>query len=163
MATDVEGSVHGERMKGNTFPMHQHSHTHQRFFSCCFHCLGWCQLYLPCASLRKQICALVVSWLLSFVTRCHNSRSVPPILLFLLENVVLLDNRWLSSLWGAPAKQKKPAVMLTVVFLNNRKRSSKLTPIYSGCASLITFSPQTCCHLKVCHNALERDGFFSSR
>lgn len=24
MATDVEGSVHEERIKGNTFPMHQH-------------------------------------------------------------------------------------------------------------------------------------------
>lgn len=109
-------------------------------------------------SLRRQICALVVPWLLSFVTRCHNSRSVPLILLFLLENRGLLDNRWLFSLWGAPAKTKEAAVRLTVVFLNSGKGSSQnLTPIYSGCANLITFSPQPCFHLKVCHNA---DFFF---
>lgn len=55
--------------------------------------------------------------------------------------------------------KKKHAVRLTVVFLNNGKRSSKLTPIYSGCANLLTLSSQKCCRLKVCHNALERDLF----
>lgn len=61
---------------------------------------------------------------------------------------------------GGSCKATKASWELPVVFLNNGKRSPQLALIYSGCASLITFSPQPCCHLKVCHNALERDFFF---
>lgn len=111
---------------------------------------------------EAKICAFVVSWLLSFITCCHNSRFMLLILLFLLEKVLLLDIRWSSSLWGASSKQKKnknktDAVSLTVFFLNNRKRSSKLAPIYADCANLKTCSSQRCCCLR--HAILHLKGF----
>jgi len=42
---------------------------------------------------EAKICALVVSWLLSFITWCHSSRFVLLILLFMLGKVLLFDNR----------------------------------------------------------------------
>lgn len=82
--------------------MHQRLLYHQRFFSCCFDCLGWCKLFFPLLPSGSRF----VLWLLSFVTRCHNSPSVPLIPLLLLENAGFLDNRWLSSLWGLLQSQK---------------------------------------------------------
>lgn len=138
------------------------SHCQKIFFNKDFENSVRCIAAVPFPYLLQEatICAFVVSRLLSFITCWHNSRFMLLILLFLLEEVLLLDNRWSSSLWGAPAKQKKKkpdAVSLTVLFLNNRKRSSKLAPIYSACANLKTCSSQRCCCLR--HAIMHLKGF----
>lgn len=139
------------------------SHCQKIFFNKDFENSVRCISAVPFPYLLQEatICAFVVSRLLSFITCWHNSRFMLLILLFLLEEVLLLDNRWSSSLWGAPAKQKKKkktdAVSLTVLFLNNRKRSSKLAPIYSACANLKTCSSQRCCCLR--HAIMHLKGF----
>lgn len=115
------------------------------------YCVGRYQLYLSHTFFMKHrsVCCFVLQ-LLPFIIHCHNSRFMLLILMFLLEKVLLFDNRWSSSLRDTPAKQRKSkhAARLTVLFLNSRRRSSKLTPVFTRCATLLTGSSQRCCHIR---------------
>lgn len=82
-----------------TFPMHL---LYQQWFFV----LLWLSWMMPIVPPLLPWGSRFVLWLLWFVTRCHNSTSVPLVPLLSLENAGFLDNRWLSSLWGLLQSQK---------------------------------------------------------
>lgn len=144
---DIKGSVHREWMRGKTFPMYHHFLHHQWFFSCCFCCLGWCQLQSSLSFPEEaDLCSACLLAALVCDTNSRSSPSPAPV----RKQEGLLDKRWLSLSLGSSCKATKAAGSSQCCsWAKGRDHPNSL--IYSGCANLIMFS-----NLKVCHNALQR-------